>query len=241
MANTIIRAPRRNRYLIIDQRIIDDARLSWAARGMLAYLLSRPDNWQVRVKDLQRRGHLGRDGTYKLINELRSAGYVEFRRGRDMRGRIRGGCYIVREIPNAPLPESPDTELPEPAAPYPVNPDALTTTEVDLLPRTTTTTHNTKELYSNFDRRTDLIVFPDWVSAELQRAACKKVTRFESAQAQMLIDEWAGAINAGKIRNSPLGYLHELATRLDSNQFSCHYADQIVEARFDRAQTTHDN
>mgnify|MGYP003498229383 FL=1 len=241
MANTIIRAPRRNRYLIIDQRIIDDTRLSWAARGMLAYLLSRPDNWQVRVKDLQRRGHLGRDGTYKLINELRSAGYVEFRRGRDTRGRIRGGCYIVREIPNPPYPESPDTDVPEPAAPYLVDPDALPTTEVDLLRSTTTTTHNTKERYLNFDQWTDLIAFPDWISPELQRAAFAKVARFESALAQMLIDEWAGAINAGKIKKSQLGYLHELAARLDSNQFSCHYADQIVEARFDRAQTTHDN
>ena len=231
MANTIIRAPRRNRYLVIDQRIVDDTRLSWAARGMLAYLLSRPDNWEVRVKDLQRRGNLGRDGTYKLINDLRSTGYVEFRQGRNARGRIRGGSYIIREIPNPPHPESPDTDVPEPVAPYPVDPEALTTTEVNLLPSTTTTTHNTKERYSNFDQRTHSIVFPDWISAEVQCAACEKVARFESALAQMLIDEWAGAINAGKIKKSPLGYLRELAARLDSNQFSCHYADDIANVR----------
>lgn len=241
MANTIIRAPRRNRYLIIDQRIVDDTRLSWAARGMLAYLLSRPDNWQVRVKDLQRRGHLGRDGTYNLINELRSAGYVEFRRGRDTRGRIRGGCYIVREIPNPPLPESPDTDVPEPAAPYPVDPDALTTTEVDLLPSTTTTTRNNNERCSGFEQRTYPIKFPNWMSSELQSAAFEKVARFESVLAQMLIDEWAGAINAGKIKKSPLGYLHELAARLDSNQFNCRYADQIVEARSVRKKIANDS
>ncbi len=100
---------------------------------MLAYLLSRPDNWQVRVKDLQRRGHLGRDGTYKLINELCSAGYMEFRRGRDHARSHPGWVYIVREIPNPPYPESPDTDAPEPAAPYLVDPDALSTTEVKLL------------------------------------------------------------------------------------------------------------
>ena len=111
VANTIIRAPRRNRYLVLDQRIVDDTRLSWAARGMLAYLLSRPDNWEVRVTDLQRRGNLGRDGTYRLIGDLRSTGYVEFQQARDARGCIRGGSYIVREIPNPPHPESPDTDV----------------------------------------------------------------------------------------------------------------------------------
>lgn len=231
VANTIIRAPRRNRYLVLDQRIVDDTRLSWAARGMLAYLLSRPDNWEVRVKDLQRRGNLGRDGTYKLISDLRSTGYVEFQQARDARGCIRGGSYIVREIPNPPHPESPDTDVPEPAAPYPVDPEALTTTEVNLLPSTTTTTYNTKERFSNLDQLTHSIVFPGWISAEQQSVAREKVARFEPAQAQMLIDEWAGAINAGKIKESPLGYLHEMAARLDSNQFSCHYADDIARAR----------
>ena len=241
MANTIIRAPRRNRYLVLDQRIIDDTRLSWAARGMLAYLLSRPDNWEVRVTDLQRRGNLGRDGTYRLISDLRSTGYVEFQKARDARGCIRGGSYIVREIPNPPYPESPDTDMPEPAAQYPVEPEALTTTDVNLLPSTTTTTYNTKERYSNFNQRTQVIVFPDWISVEQQCAAREKVARFEPVLAQMLIDEWAGAISAGKIKKSPLGYLHELAARLDSNQFSCHYADQIVEARFDMKQTANDS
>ena len=57
----------------------------------------------------------------------------------------------------------------------------------------------------------------------------------------MLIDEWAGAINAGKIKKSQLGYLHELAARLDSNQFSCHYVDPIVRARFVRQQAANDS
>jgi hypothetical protein len=106
---------------------------------MLAYLLSPPDNWQVRVKDLQRCGNQGRDGTYRLISDLRSTGYVEFQQARDARGCIRGGSCIVRDIPNPPHPDSPDTDMPEPAARYPVATEALTTTEVNLLPSTTTT------------------------------------------------------------------------------------------------------
>ena len=52
MEPTIKRSPRRRRYVIIEQSVVEDSRLSWAARGILGYLLSRPDSWQVRVKDL---------------------------------------------------------------------------------------------------------------------------------------------------------------------------------------------
>ncbi len=197
---------------------------------MLAYLLSRPDTWQVRVTDLHRRGHLGRDGIYKLINELCSAGHMEFRRARDQRGRVRGGSYIVREIPNPPYPESADADAPELAAPHTVDPDALSTTEVNLLPSTTTTTtYSTRHQYLNLDRQTCSIRFPDGISPELQSAACRKVARFEPALAQLLIDEWAGAIGAGKIKRSALGYLHELAARVERNQFRSFYAKDIAQ------------
>ncbi len=124
VSKTIIRAPKRYRYLIIDQKAIEDTRLSWAARGLLCYLLSRPDDWKVLIKDLQRRGDLGRDGIYALLGQLRIAGYVRYQKSRDEQGRIRGGCYIVREIPDSPHPDWPD-----PAQPYPVKPEALPNTD----------------------------------------------------------------------------------------------------------------
>ena len=71
MTRTIYRVSGRKRWVTIDQRAIEDARLPWAARGLLVYLLSKPDDWQVRVKDLQKRGDLGRDGIYKLLAVLR--------------------------------------------------------------------------------------------------------------------------------------------------------------------------
>jgi hypothetical protein len=76
-----------------------------------------------------------------------------------------------------------------------------------------------------------LIVFPEGIPLELQRAASDKVARFTAAPAQMLIDEWAAAFNAGNIRQSPLGYLHELAARLDTGQFRCHHEDDVVRER----------
>lgn len=47
----------------------------------------------------------------------------------------------------------------------------------------------------------------------------------------MLIDEWAGAYIEGRIKKSPIGYLSELATRLDRNQFRSFYAEDIAQVR----------
>ena len=61
MSNTIVRAPRRHRFVVIDQRAIEDTRLSWAAQNLLNYLLSRPDDWKMLINDLRKRNDLKRD------------------------------------------------------------------------------------------------------------------------------------------------------------------------------------
>jgi hypothetical protein len=145
MSNTIIRAPRRHRFVVMDQRAVEDDRLSWAARGLLCYLLSRPDDWKVLVNDLRKRGNLGRDGTYRLLRALRTVGYARFLPLRDTNGRIRGGRYIIREIADSPDPELPDMVLPQTAASDSVNPGALPTTDLYLGRTTTTTPTSTQE------------------------------------------------------------------------------------------------
>lgn len=230
MSNTIIRAPRRHRFVIIDQRAIEDARLSWAARGLLGYLLSRPDDWTVRVNDLRKRGDLGRDGIYQLLKELREAGYVRFIRRRDRQGRMQGGIYLVQEIADAPHPDLPELAEPDTAEPGPANPDTLPTTDVDLR-RTTTTTPTTTKEHRRSREPTPGLQFADWVPNELREAALTKVAGLDAAEAQMVVDEWAGIMASGRIETSPLGYLHALVSRLVSGEFRLQYADDVAAMR----------
>jgi hypothetical protein len=207
---------------------VEDTRLSWAARGLLAYLLSRPDDWKVLVNDLKRRGNLGRDGIYALLRELRelrelrSAGYVRFERHRDAQGRMRGGTYIVSEVP-APVPASPDVGKPEKAAPPTVQPGTLPKTDRD--PRTTTTNRPTDtNRGTDIDRHRQALQFPEWVPHEIRTSAQHLVAELDQADAQLVIDEWAGALAAGVIQRSPLGYLKTLATRYRAGDMSVRYA-----------------
>lgn len=230
MSTTIIRAPRRHRFVIIDQRAIEDTGLSWAARGLLGYLLSRPDDWKVLVNDLRKRGDLGRDGIYRLLRELRQAGYMRFVRKRDRQGRIRGSTYIVREIAVSPHPDLPDTDQPNEAVPYTANPGALPTTDLDLR-RTTTTPTTTKERSSSCENKNSIVEFAAWVPDELRRGALEKVTRLSSVEAQILIDEWAGDMAADLIETSPLGYLHALVSRYEQGDLFLHFAEDVAAIR----------
>ena len=231
MSNTIIRAPRRDRFVVMDQRAVEDDRLSWAARGLLCYLLSRPDDWKVLVNDLRKRGNLGRDGIYRLLKELRTVGYARFLRLRDRNGRIRGGIYIMREIADSPDSDLPDTVLPDTAAPGPANPGALPTTDLNLRRTTTTTPTTNKERSSSCENENRAVEFAPWVPAELQDAARTIVGELDPAEAQMLIDEWAGAMAAESIDRSPLGYLQAMVRRYREGNFGSNLAKAMADIR----------
>ena len=231
MSNTIIRAPRRHRFVVMDQRAVEDDRLSWAARGLLCYLLSRPDDWKVLVNDLRKRGNLGRDGIYRLLRELRTLGYARFQRVRDKHGRIRGGIYFIREIADSPYPDLPDTVLPDTALPGPAKPGALPNTDLQLRRTTTTTPTTTKGGSSSGENENPVVLFAPWVPAELQDAARTMVAELDAAEAQDVIDEWADCMALEKIDISPLGYLQAMVRRYREGNFGSNLAKAMADIR----------
>lgn len=138
---SIRRAPRaRVDFTVVENRIVNDARIGWAARGLLIYLLSKPDDWKVSVPALINetagaRSKTGRDGVYSLLSELRDAGYATLEKDREA-GKITACHWVISETPLLGEP-TPDTAEPIPAEPLPAKPDALLRTE--RLPRTEST------------------------------------------------------------------------------------------------------
>lgn len=122
---SIIRAPRpESNFYLLNKAISEDKRLSWAARGLLIFLLGKPDHWQVSVAHLRNETAAcakptGRDGVYGLIDELIKAGYISRVQGRADGGKMGETHYYVSE---SPLPAEPLPAQPYPAEPYPANP-----------------------------------------------------------------------------------------------------------------------
>jgi hypothetical protein len=110
---------RANPYTMVNRAGAEDARLSWEARGVLFYLLCKPDGWQVRTRDLQRRGSAGRDQLRRILNELETAGYLRRDCLHEPDGRWRH-VSTVYEVPGGPEPEKPVPAEPGADDPAPV-------------------------------------------------------------------------------------------------------------------------
>lgn len=96
----IIRIQKReNPYVQIDRAAIEDNRLSWRSRGILAYLLSKPDTWCINVFDIVNHGTEGRDAVQKSLKELKQFGYAKLQTTRDEKGRVTGKEWVITEEP----------------------------------------------------------------------------------------------------------------------------------------------
>ena len=91
----IKRSPRpTSHFVIISNSVIRDQRLSWKARGLLAYLLSMPDNWTITKSHLK---SVSRDGITivdSTIKELEEAGYLRTWRYKKPDGKFANGSII---------------------------------------------------------------------------------------------------------------------------------------------------
>jgi hypothetical protein len=127
---TIITRKRSENFAIVPNAVAEDDRISFEARGVLVYLLAKPNDWHVQIKDIMRAGNIGRDKVYRILKELRTAGYVRLVVHRNADQTIASQEYEVYDNPipdQLPFPEKaeqgqPDPEKPEMAQPLPEKP-----------------------------------------------------------------------------------------------------------------------
>lgn len=90
---SIVKRNRSKNFAIIPNQIANDSRLSFEARGLLCYLLAKPGDWQVHVNGIRAAGRIGRDKTYRILQELAEAGYLERIPKRGAHGRFASYDY----------------------------------------------------------------------------------------------------------------------------------------------------
>ncbi|MBS4931766.1 MAG: hypothetical protein KH020_10685 [Clostridiales bacterium] len=76
--NEVIRVKKRpSNFVMMDKTFLEDERLSFKAKGILAYLLSKPDDWKVIVGNLVNSSKDGKASVYAGLKELKECGYYE--------------------------------------------------------------------------------------------------------------------------------------------------------------------
>lgn len=73
----IIRVEKNGNYTVLHRAALNDARLSWKAKGIIAYMLSMPDDWVFYMEELTKHSCDGEKAFRSGFKELKECGYVK--------------------------------------------------------------------------------------------------------------------------------------------------------------------
>jgi hypothetical protein len=107
----IIRRRHTSNFTTIGNELFEDTRLSLDEIGLLGWLLSRPNDWEIRRPALMRRHKigtvkLGREGLRRIIRNLMKTGWCRAEKTRLSNGTF----FVVYEIRDEPGPEMSEEE-----------------------------------------------------------------------------------------------------------------------------------
>jgi hypothetical protein len=92
-----------NPYTMVHNGIIRNPSLSWKAKGIMLYFLSRPDDWTFYEKEVIRNAADGVSSYRAGLKELEAHGYLKRTQVKDELGKFSHVLYEVFEAPNPAL------------------------------------------------------------------------------------------------------------------------------------------
>lgn len=124
----IIRVKKKDNFVVLDKAFLNNTELSWKAKGILAFMLSKPDNWIFYLEEVMKHSTDGKDSFRAGINELKNYGYMQRIRTRNSKGHIDWET-VVYERPHTDKPQvdNPPMDKPQVEKPCMGNPQLLST------------------------------------------------------------------------------------------------------------------
>lgn len=133
MANNnknIVRVEKNKNYTTINNTSIQDQRLSWKAKAIHVFMLSRPDDWVFYNEEMVKWAKDGKDAFLSGLKELKKLGYIKKEKRRNDDGTF-DWVTVVYEIPqpymDLPHMENPLMDKPYMEKPSMENPTLLST------------------------------------------------------------------------------------------------------------------
>lgn len=161
---SVIKVKLQENFVVLSIHPLEDETLSFKAKGLWAYCMSRPKDWQFHVSHLAKVSKDGIDGVYSALKELINAGYCR-RTQKNENGKF--GKYDYEISFQAEFKKSlPQRDLPHAEVPDPVNP---VLPSIDCLPRMEKRpppTPKAKNSLGMYDRSAWRGLFSDWSQEE---------------------------------------------------------------------------
>lgn len=119
-------------FTTLDNTPLNDKNLTWKAKGLFAYLWSKPDDWDYRVTEVAKHSKDGVGSTSTGVNELEKAGYLQRKQNND-HGVFGDSVWTLSEKPifKKPITENPRSDNPITDKPYTENRSLLNTDELN--------------------------------------------------------------------------------------------------------------
>ncbi|MED2841268.1 DnaD domain-containing protein [Bacillus wiedmannii] len=149
----IFRVKKDNNYSVINNTGLKDKRLSWKAKGILAYILTLPDDWVFYREELSQHAKDGINSLRAGMQELKEYGYIKRFPIKDAKNKIVRWETIIYEIP---LDDFPPVENPPVGNPVagnlPVENRKLLNTDIQSTKELNTDIPNTYYHHDNQDK-----------------------------------------------------------------------------------------
>ena len=95
----IHRVRKDNNFVMLDKGFLNNSNLSLKAKGLLAYVLSLPDDWVIYTEEIAKHHKDGKAAVLTAFKELESEGHIKRERVRQANGQLQGYKTTVYETP----------------------------------------------------------------------------------------------------------------------------------------------
>ena len=95
----IHRDEHKTEFTRISWSALRDERLSFEARGFLAFILTMPDSWDFNINGLVSITGTSKSSVMRLVKELKSCGYISQEKVHDKGGRFGSYIWHITEVP----------------------------------------------------------------------------------------------------------------------------------------------
>ncbi|MEK4002976.1 DnaD domain protein [Bacillus sp. FSL K6-2822] len=191
-------------YTTINNTGLKDERLTWKAKGILAYILSLPDDWVFYMEEVATHAKDKLDSLKSGMKELKEHGYVKRFPVKDEKGKIIRWETIIYEVPQGenPLVENPPVGKPLVDEPPVENPLLLNTKELSTNKQNTNLQSSSSNVFAFYENNFGILnpfvadSITQWAndtSEELVQAAMERALKQQKKwnYAEGILKQWA--------------------------------------------------
>jgi hypothetical protein len=170
------------RYGQVPNSILNDGEISLRAKGLFAFLQSKPDDWKFSIGRISKQSKEGKSAIRSALNELEAMGFLRRTAVKNRNGKFIGYDYELSDLPSSenrtmagenddtPLSDLPSSEKPSSEKPSSENYDTLSKKDLskqelvkkkkDIVAQSATDSSSNKK--SDPDRTMTLEQFISW-------------------------------------------------------------------------------